>query len=267
MGRLSLSAVFWLFVVYLFAPLLVMAAMGLRDASFVAFPIEKWTTRWYREVLFDRAILASLWVSLKVAAMATAVSLVVGLPTAFLVARTHGIWRGVLMAAVLIPAFIPVIVSSIALRIFAGQIGLETGPVAIALAHAVASAPFVVVMVLTRIDSMNRNLIDAARNLGADDIVILLRIVLPYLAPALLGAFMFSMLLSFEDFVRSFFLGGFDQTFPVLLYSRLRFGFDPGLAAISVIVLVVTILLGLIAERFVRARRLRAGTDPGVPHD
>lgn len=265
--RLSLPLVFWLFVAYLFTPLLVMAAMGFRDANFVAFPIHRWTTDWYRDVLSDRDIRASLWLSLRVALMATGVSMVVGLPTAFLVARTRGAWRGLMLAAILIPAFIPVIVSAIALRIFAGQIGLQTGPVAIALAHAVASVPFVVVMVLTRIDSMSRNLTDAARNLGADDIVVLTRIVLPYLSPALLGAFLFSMLLSFEDFVRSFFLGGFDQTFPVLLFSRLRFGFNPGLAAISVIVLAITIAVGLVAERFVRARRLRPDAGPGAADD
>lgn len=257
--RLTLPALFWLFVVYLFTPLLVMAAMGFRDSNFVAFPIHSWTTDWYREVLSDRDIRASLWLSLRVAVMATVVSVVVGLPTAFLVARTRGALRAALIAVILLPAFIPVIVSAISLRIFAGRIGLDTGPLAIALAHAVASMPFVVVMVLTRIDAMSRNMVDAARNLGADDVIVLTRIVLPYLSPALLGALMFSLLLSFEDFVRSFFLGGFDQTFPVLLYSRLRFGFDPGLAAISAMVLIATTGLGLVAERVVRAGRRSTG--------
>ncbi len=258
--RIALPGFFWLFVAYLFTPLLVMAAMGFRDSNFVAFPIQSWTTEWYREVLLDRAIQDSLWLSLRVAALATVVSVAVGLPTAFLVARTRGAVRAAMIAVILLPAFIPVIVSAISLRIFASRIGLETGSVAIALGHAVASMPFVVVMVLTRIDSLNRNTLDAARNLGADELVVLTRIVLPYLSPALLGALMFSLLLSFEDFVRSFFLGGFDQTFPVLLYSRLRFGFDPGLAAISTIVLLATTGLGLVAERFVRMNR-QAGRD------
>lgn len=254
----ALPAIFWAFVVYLFLPLIVMAAMGLRDSKFVAFPIHKWTTHWYRDVLFDREILESLLLSFEVALMSTAISIFVGLPLAFLVARTSGISRAVAIAIIVLPAFLPVIVSSIALRMFIGRIGLETGTVAIAFGHAVGSVPFVVIMVLTRLNALNKNVVEAARNLGADDMIVLFRIVLPYLVPALLGAFMFCMLLSFEDFVRSFFLGGFKQTFPVLLFSRLRFGFDPGLAAISTLVLVTTTVVGLYAERYLRRRGLRA---------
>jgi len=252
-----LPAVFWAFVVYLFLPLIVMALMGFRDSKFVAFPINKWTTHWYQDVLFDREILEALWLSLEVALLSTAISIIVGLPLAFVLARTSGVVRGISVALVVLPAFLPVIVSSIALRMFIGRIGLETGTVAIAFGHAVGSVPFVVIMVLTRLHALNKSVVEAARNLGADDLIILFRIILPFLTPALLGAFMFCMLLSFEDFVRSFFLGGFKQTFPVLLFSRLRFGFDPGLAAISTLVLLTTIIVGLFAERYLRRRGLR----------
>ena len=256
--KYALPTFFWIFVLYLFLPLIIMAIMGLRDSKFVYFPIHKWTTHWYREVLFDRDILESLFLSFEVALLSTAISIIVGLPLAFLAARTTGYLRTVFVAVIVLPAFLPVIVSSIALRMFIGRIGLETGTLAIAFGHAVGSVPFVVIMVLTRLNSLNKNIVEAARNLGADDMIILFRIVLPYLLPALLGAFMFCMLLSFEDFVRSFFLGGFKQTFPVLLFARLRFGFDPGLAAISTLVLVVTTLVGLFAERYLRRRGLRA---------
>ncbi|HUG62942.1 MAG TPA: ABC transporter permease [Methylomirabilota bacterium] len=247
---------FWLFVAYLFAPLLVMAAMGLRDSNFVAFPIAKWTTRWYAEVLVDRDYGAAIWVSIQVAVWSTILSMAVGVPMAFAVARMRGAIRAGAIAVIVLPAFLPIVVSAIALRMFLGQLGLEPGLAAISFGHAVGSVPFVVVMVLTRLNAMSPSLPDAARNLGADDLIVLVRVVLPYLSPALLGAFLFCILLSFEDFMRSFFLGSFDLTFPVLLFARLRFGFNPGLAAISSLVLVATMLLGVYAERFVRRRRV-----------
>jgi len=259
MNRVSAAALpvwFWVFVAYLFLPLFVMAAMGFRDSNFIAFPIHQWTARWYGEVLADAEILSALWVSLQVAVYSTIIAVGVGLPMSFLVARTRGVTRALMIMVIVLPAFLPVVVSAIAIRMFLGNLGLSTGVAAIAFGHAVGSVPFVVIMILTRLSAMSTNLADAARNLGADDIIVMSRIVLPFLAPALFGAVMFCLLLSFEDFVRSFFLGGNDQTFPVLLYARLRFGFDPGLAAISTLVLIASTALGLYAERHIRRRNL-----------
>jgi spermidine/putrescine transport system permease protein len=257
-GGWALPLWFWLFVAYLFLPLCVMALMGFRDSNFVAFPIQTWTSRWYAGVLADRDMLEAIWLSARVVLWSTLLSLAVGLPTGLLVARTRGVLRAVLIASVVLPAFLPVIVSSITLRMFLGVIGLEPGVAAIRFGHAVGSVPFVVIMVLTRIEAMGPNIADAARNLGADDLIVFVRITLPFLAPALVGALLFYVLLSFEDFARSFFLGGFEPTFPVLLFARLRFGFDPGLAAVSTLVLIASVAVGLVAERYVRARGLRA---------
>lgn len=252
--NLPLALWFWLFVAFLFAPLAVMAAMGLRDSNFVAFPIHRWTTRWYIDVLSDRDYRAALWVSVQVALWSTLLSMAVGVPMAFAVARLRGLWRGAALAVIVMPAFLPIVVSAIALRMFLGRLGLEPGITAIAFGHAVGSVPFVVVMLLTRLNALSPSLPEAARNLGADEMVVLTRVVFPFLAPAMFGAFLFCILLSFEDFMRSFFLGGFDPTFPVLLFAKLRFGFNPGLAAISTLVLVATVLVGLYAERFLRRR-------------
>ena len=260
LGRLALPVYFWLFVGYLFLPLMVMAAVGFRDSNFVAFPIQAWTTRWYQSVVFQRDIMSSIWVSVKVALGSTALSLLIGIPMAFFVARLRGVWRAVMIAIIVLPAFLPVVVAAISLRMFIGVIGLETGVSAIVFGHTVSTVPFVVVMILTRLGSMSPNLADAARDLGADEFIVFLRVTLPFLMPAIFGGAVFSMLLSFEDFVRSFFLGGFEPTFPVLLFAKLRFGFDPGLAAISTMVLIVSIVLGLYAERFSRRRKLDSST-------
>lgn len=260
LGRLALPAYFWLFVAYLFLPLMVMAAVGFRDSNFVAFPIQAWTTRWYQSVVFQRDIMSSIWVSVKVAFGATTLSLLIGVPMAFFVARMRGFWRAAMIAVIVLPAFLPVVVAAISLRMFIGVLGMETGVSAIIFGHAVSTVPFVVVMILTRLGSMSANLADAARDLGADEFIVFFRVTLPFLMPAIFGGAVFSMLLSFEDFVRSFFLGGFEPTFPVMLFAKLRFGFDPGLAAISTLVLVVSIMLGLHAERFSRRRKLNNST-------
>ena len=94
--------------------------------------------------------------------------------------------------------------------------------------------------------------IEAARDLGADPLIAFLRITLPYLVPAILGASVFCLLLSFDDFVRSFFLGGYEPTLPVLIFAMLRSGMSPEINAISTVALVLTAAIGVWAERFTR---------------
>lgn len=162
-----------------------------------------------------------------------------------------------MFAVTCLPAVIPGIISAISLRIFARGLEIEPGMLAIILGHTVHNVPFVALVVMARLSTLPRSHIEAARDLGADAIVAFFRITLPYLLPALIGAGIFCMLLSFDDFVRAFFLGGYEPTLPVLIFAKLRSGMSPEINAISTVVLVLTAVLGLWAERSMR--RLNKG--------
>ncbi len=149
----------------------------------------------------------------------------------------------------------PGIISAISLRLFIKAIDLEPGTAAIILGHTIHNVPFVTLMVLTRLNALKPSLIEAAKDLGADELVAFFRITLPFLKPALLGATIFALLVSFDDFLRSFFLGGFEPTLPVLIFAKLRSGMSPEINAISTIVLLITAALGIYAERFMRRSR------------
>ncbi|MCB1375247.1 MAG: ABC transporter permease subunit, partial [Rhodobacteraceae bacterium] len=125
-------------------------------------------------------------------------------------------------------------------------------------AHAVHNVPFVALVVMARLATLPASHTEAAMDLGADRFVSFFRITLPYLKPALIGAGVFCMLLSFDDFVRSFFLGGYEPTLPVLIFSKLRSGMSPEINAIATVVLIMTAVLGIWAERSMR--RMGKGT-------
>ena len=129
---------------------------------------------------------------------------------------------------------------------------------AIICAHAVHNVPFVALVVMARLATLPKSHTEAAMNLGADGFISFFRISLPYLKPALIGAGIFCMLLSFDDFVRSFFLGGYEPTLPVLIFSKLRSGMSPEINAIATAVLLMTAVLGIWAERSMR--RMGKGT-------
>jgi len=257
--RVTMSVIFWAFVVYLFVPLVLMILMGFKDSKFIGFPIRSWTLEWYVDVFRDTEVLGVFLYSAAIALASTAISLVIGTWCAVLIGPRRFVGRAALFALVCLPAVIPGIISAIALRIYARLLEIEPGMLAIVLGHAVHNVPFVALVVLARLATLPASHVEAARDLGADEIVAFFRVTVPYLRPALIGASVFCMLLSFDDFIRSFFLGGYQPTLPVLIFAKLRSGMSPEINAISTVVLVLTAVLGLWAER--SSRRL-ARTKP-----
>ena len=253
--RVLLSVSFWAFVVYLFVPLVLMVVMGFKDSKFIGFPIRSWTLDWYLGVFADTDVIFTFSYSVAIAIISTLISIVMGTWLAVLLARDKFAGRAAVYALMILPALVPGIISAIAFRIYARQLGIEPGMFAIIWAHAVHNVPFVSLVVIARLSTLPKSMGEAARDLGADPFVTFMRITLPYLKPALIGAGIFCLLLSFDDFVRSFFLGGYDPTLPVLIFAMLRSGMSPEINAIATVALVLTAVLGVWAER--SSRRMK----------
>lgn len=253
--KTALGASYWLFVVYLMLPLALMMAMSFKDANFIAFPITEWTLRWYAQVLQDRQFIEAAFYSIGIALATTLAATIVGVWIALLVSA-EGVWgKAVIFALACLPAVVPGLINAISMRIFIRVVDIPTGTFAIVLAHTVHAVPFVVIMVLTRLRSMPANLVDAARDLGADPFVAFLRVTIPYLTPALLGGMIFCVLTSIDDFVRTFFLGGYKPTLPMLIFAKVQGGMSPEINAMATVVLIVTAAVGLYAEHFTRRSR------------
>ncbi|MGR3661820.1 MAG: ABC transporter permease [Paracoccaceae bacterium] len=250
--RIILSIVYWAFVVYVFVPLALMTVMGFKDSKFIGFPIKSWTIDWYVGVFANTEILSVFAYSATIAVVSTVVSLFVGTWLAVLLAERTFFGRPIMFGLAILPALIPGIISAIAFRIYAQILGIEPGMFAIIWSHAVHNVPFVTLVVMARLSTLPKSYSEAARDLGADPLVAFVRITIPYLRPALIGAGVFCMLLSFDDFVRSFFLGGYQPTLPVLIFAKLRSGMSPEINAIATIMLVMTAILGVWAERSMR---------------
>lgn len=256
--RIAISCIYWAFVVYLFVPLILMVMMGFKDSRFIGFPIQSWTLDWYLGVFRDAEVMSVFGYSMMIAVTSTAISLLVGTWIAVLLTDRKFFGRAVVLGLTLLPAIIPGIISAISFRIYARVLGIEPGMGAIIWSHAVHNVPFVALVVMARLSTLPKSHSEAARDLGADPLVAFVRVTLPYLTPAMIGAGIFCMLLSFDDFVRSFFLGGYEPTLPVLIFAKLRSGMSPEINAIATVALVLTAVLGIWAERSMR--RMNAGT-------
>jgi spermidine/putrescine transport system permease protein len=250
--RTALTAAYWAFALYLVLPLILMSAMSFKDSAFIAFPIETWTLDWYAKVVQDRTFLSAVGYSLYIAALTTLAGTVIGVWIALLIASEGVLFRSVLFGLACLPAVVPGMINAISMRIFIEFLGMPTGTSAIILGHTIHAVPFVVVMVLTRLRSMPPSLVDAARDLGADSVVAFFRVTLPYLGPAIAGGMIFCALLSIDDFVRTFFLGGYQTTLPMLIFAKVQGGMSPEVNAMATLILIATVVAGLYAERLTR---------------
>ena len=251
-SRIFLACFYWAFVVYVFVPLLLMILMGFKDSKFIGFPIRSWTLDWYLGVFESSDVLSVLGYSVTIAVVSTAISVFVGTWIAMLLEGRKFFGRAVIFGLTILPALVPGIISAISFRIYARFVGIEPGMFAIIWAHAVHNVPFVALVVMARLSTLPKSQTEAARDLGADPLVAFWRITLPYLSPAIMGASIFCLLLSFDDFVRSFFLGSYEPTLPVLIFAKLRSGMSPEINAIATVALVLTAVLGVWAERYTR---------------
>lgn len=253
--RMLLGSAYAVFVVYLMLPLALMVAMSFKDSNFISFPITDWTLQWYMQVVQDKQFLDAVAYSMMIAVSTAILATIVGVWIGLIIASNRVPFTAVIFALACLPAVVPGLVNAISMRIFIKLFDLAPGTVPIILAHTVHAVPFVVIMVLTRIRTMPGNLTDAARDLGADPMVAFLRVTVPYLMPALVGGMVFCVLTSIDDFVRTFFLGGYQTTLPMLLFARVQGGMSPEINAMSTIILVVTAAVGLAAEFFTRRSR------------
>ncbi len=261
-GR-GLAGLYWGATAALALPLVVIALTSLSGGTTVGFPLGPPSLRWYATALASPAWRDAFALSVALALASGALSVVAGGWTALAAAALPKPWtRAVLLGAALLPLVTPGIVHAVSLRVAAASVGLGPGPGAILFGHVIHAAPYAVLMVGARRTTLPAELLDAAHDLGAGPAATLWHVVLPWLRPSLLGAAALAGLTSFDDFIRSFFLGGYDPTLPVLVFARLRSGLTPEINAVATFVVAVAFAGGCVADLLSRPRQ-PAGLRPG----
>jgi spermidine/putrescine transport system permease protein len=208
--------------VVLFGPILLLALFSFNDSSVIALPFEGFTTEWYREALTDPAALQALANSVVLAAVVAPVCVVLGTATAWAITRfrfrSRAVWSGLVGA----PLIVPWLVIGIAGLLLFASLQVELTLKTVGVMHVMTTFPMVTALVAARLVRFERSQEEAALDLGASQLQMMTKVVLPQLAPALAASAIFAFAWSFNNFEISFFTGGYDQTFPVWVYGVLR---------------------------------------------
>ncbi|HXI20984.1 MAG TPA: ABC transporter permease [Gemmatimonadales bacterium] len=246
------------FLIYLFLhlPILVLVIFSFNASKFSV----RWTGftwEWYRRLLERDDILNGLRASMIVGISATVVSTLLGTLIALAIARHRFRGRTALEAFLYVPLVTPEIVVGISLLILFVVLRIPLGLTTITIAHVAFCISFVVVVVLARLQGMDRNLEEAALTLGADEITTFWKITVPQLWPGILSGALLAFTMSFDDFlITSFVSGTGSSTLPIVVYSMVRRNIEPSINAISTIILVATSILIYAADRLSRDRPL-----------
>jgi spermidine/putrescine transport system permease protein len=250
--RLVMLAVF----LFLYLPLAVLILFSFNDSRRTTV-WQGFTLDWYRRMAADTELVAALGNSLVIAGLATLLSVLLGTLAAIALWRFRFPGKGLVSGAFTLPILIPEIVLGVAFLIFFARVlpwpvglpwPLSLG--AITIAHVAFCFPFVAVVVRARLESFNREEEEAARDLGAGPWRALFDVIIPHLRPSLLAGALLAFTLSLDDFVITFFTAGPDTvTFPVKVYSMVRFSVTPKVNAISTVMLLITVALTFVALR------------------
>lgn len=235
---------------FLYAPLVTLILFSFnesrRNIVWTGFTVD-----WYMQVFQDDGLIEAFVNSLTIAAISTVLSVILGALVAVAVWRFRFPGKAAFEGLLALPIVVPEICMGVAMLVFFSRImpwpadlpwPLDLG--AITIAHVSFSFPFVAVIVRARLLSFNRELEEAARDLGASEWRVFLEVLVPHMRPALVAGALLAFTLSLDDFVITFFTSGPDTvTFPVKVYSMVRFSVTPEVNAASTLLILITVLL------------------------
>ncbi len=240
-------------MVFLYAPLVVLMIFSFNDSKRNVV-WKGFTTKYYEKALNNSSLVEALVNSLTIAFLATIFSLILGALAGVMLWRFRFPFKGAVEGTMTLPIIVPEICMGVAMLIFFAKVEWPSGMVwplnlsAITIAHITFCFPFVALVVRSRMASFNKEEEEAARDLGATEWQVFRDVLMPHMKPSLIAGALLAFTLSLDDFVITFFTSGPDTiTFPVKVYSMVRFSVTPEVNAASTLLIVLTVVLTAVA--------------------
>jgi putative spermidine/putrescine transport system permease protein len=243
---------------FLLLPLVIVVLASFNSGELLTFPPQGFSLRWYEHFFNSEPFMNSLFFSLWLAALAMAISTLLGTAAALYVVRFAGRWRDTIRLLIVTPLLLPEILSAVALLLFFYSIGLGKAVTGLVIGHVLITLPFVFLAVSSVLYNFDISLEEAARSLGATKLTTFRRVTLPLIKPGVISGALLAFIVSFDLFAVSLLLKGIGlETLPIQLFDYVTWDFDPTAAAVSTVSIAITMLAVLLIDRIVGLRSLR----------
>jgi spermidine/putrescine transport system permease protein/putrescine transport system permease protein len=242
--------------VYLFTPILVVFWYSFNSRKSTQI-FGSFSLTWYQHLLNDAVMKDSLFASIEIGLVTMLVAAVLGTLLAFGLVRSRSRLNRPTDVTMLLNLVSPEIVTAIALLLVFTQLGLTLSLTTVILGHITFSIAYVTIIVRARLASMNKEVEEAASDLGATNLQAVRLVTLPLLWPAVIASGLLVFVMSFDDFVTSYFVSGIGIVpLPVRIYSAIHNGVTPEINAVGTLMMVITISIVLVAlALFARQRQ------------
>lgn len=239
-----------LLYLFLLAPIFIVFPLSFSNDSFLTFPPETWGVRWYKQLFVHKGMMGSFATSLRLATIVTVIAVLTGIPAAYALKRLEFPGREFVLSLFTAPLLLPSIVLGLAMLLVFVDLRLLGTFTGLVIAHLVVTTPYVIRITITALGGIAPALEEAAATLGATPLTVFFRVTLPLMLPGVVASTALAFLISFDEVVLSLFITGPSiTTLPVEMFNYVETQANPMIAAVSTMLIVVTILLILMVEK------------------
>ncbi len=253
------------FLIFLYAPILLLPVFAFNDGTVIAFPLDGFTTKWFAQLWTNTELHGALGNSLFVASVSAVLSVLLGLAAARANIRYRFPAKAAAMGLIMVPLVLPeIIVATSLLVVVVRLLDWDLSLWTVVAAHVLICTPFAIAILNASFQSLDPALEEAAIDLGYTRPETFRLITLPLIMPGIVAALLISFTISLDEFIIAFFLTGAEPTLPVYIWSLLRFPRQiPVVMALGTILMAVSILILILAELSRRRGLRRAGVKDG----
>jgi putative spermidine/putrescine transport system permease protein len=251
--RLGVGAATTLVIAFLWIPILIILAYAFNGSVLQTWPIQNLTLHWFHEAWVDQEVRSSLWLSVKIGLISTAVAMILGTAASFAISRFRFFGREGISFLLLLPIALPGIITGMALSSFYNFAGIGFSIWTIVIGHATFCVVVVYNNVLARLRRTSPSIVEASMDLGADGWQTFRFVIWPVISTALVAGGLLAFALSFDEVIVTTFTAGAQTTLPIFILSNIQRGQQlPIVNAVVFVVIVLTVIPVVIAQRLTR---------------
>ena len=262
-GNAGLVAVTGAVFLFLYLPIAVIVLFAFDNKPVAGLPIEGLTLDWFRAALHDDVLLQALGTSTVLALAAASLACALAMPAAMTLAWVPLRFKSLVVGLVIGPIVIPQMVIGIALALLLRNVPQFVGGIGIIIGHTTLTACYATMILQARLLGFRKSLIEAAWNLGANDLRVFWEVILPIARPALVAVFLLAFTDAFGEFIVAWFVAGFTKTLPITIWTSLRQVISPELNAICTVIIAASLGISIVAQLWMVRRARRDGMAVG----